>query len=115
MKTIQRKTWAVITLSVIVLLSWTSCGTSRKQALVPQEPKMLHILAVNDMHAAIDHFPRFVFMVDSLRALYPDMLLFSGGDNQTGNPINDQYSPKGLPMIELMNALRFDVSAVGNH
>ena len=115
MKTIQRKTWAVITLSVIVLLSWTSCGTSRKQVHVPQEPRMLHILAVNDMHAAIDNFPRFAFMVDSLRALYPDMLLFSGGDNQTGNPINDQYSPKGLPMIELMNALRFDVSAVGNH
>jgi 2',3'-cyclic-nucleotide 2'-phosphodiesterase (5'-nucleotidase family) len=43
------------------------------------------------MHAAVDNFPRFAFMVDSLRGLYPDLLLVSAGDNQTGNPVNDQY------------------------
>jgi 5'-nucleotidase len=43
------------------------------------------------------------------------MLLVAAGDNQTGNPVNDQYPEKGLPMIELMNATGFDLSAVGNH
>ena len=43
------------------------------------------------------------------------MLLVSAGDNQTGNPVNDQYPEKGLPMIELMNATGFDLSATGNH
>ncbi len=43
------------------------------------------------------------------------MLLVAAGDNQTGNPVNDQYPEKGLPMIELMNAVGFDLSAVGNH
>lgn len=73
------------------------------------------ILSVNDMHASIDQFPKFAEMVDSLRAIYPDMLLFSAGDNRTGNPVNDQYSPTNYPMIELMNRTGFDLCTVGNH
>jgi 5'-nucleotidase len=82
------------------------CNTGKKQAI---------LFAVNDMHAEIDNFPKLAYVVDSLRAIYPDMLLISAGDNQTGNPVNDQHPEKGLPMIELMNALGFDLSAVGNH
>ena len=67
------------------------------------------------MYGAIDNFPRLAFIVDSLRSLYPNMLLVSAGDNQTGNPVNDQYPEKGLPMIVLMNATGFNLSAVGNH
>ncbi len=73
------------------------------------------IFAVNDMHAAIDNFPKLAYIVDSLRAVYPDMLLVAAGDNQTGNPINDQYPEKGFPVIDLMNAVGFNLSAVGNH
>lgn len=108
----QRKQFALILMLGLLV---TSCGVSRKVEKVPTPTKTVEILAVNDMHAAIDNFPRFAYMVDSLRALYPDMLLFSGGDNQTGNPVNDQYAEKGMPMIELMNALHFDLSAIGNH
>ncbi len=73
------------------------------------------ILSVNDMHASIDQFPKFAALVDSLRAVYPDLLLLSAGDNRTGNPINDQYDPVNYPIIELMNRTGFDMSAVGNH
>ena len=73
------------------------------------------ILSVNDMHASIDQFPKFAALVDSLRAIYPDMLLFSAGDNRTGNPVNDQYDPVNFPMIQLMNRTGFDLCAVGNH
>ena len=73
------------------------------------------ILSVNDMHASIDQFPKFAAMVDSLRSIYPDMLLYSAGDNRTGNPVNDQYSPTNYPMIELMNRTGFDLCTVGNH
>ncbi len=67
------------------------------------------------MHAALDNFPKLAYIVDSLRAIYPSMMLVSAGDNQTGNPVNDQYPEKGLPMVKLMNALKFNMSAVGNH
>ncbi len=92
-----------------------ACGANRKAAVPTAIERSIVILAVNDMHAAIDNFPRFAYMVDSLRTVYPDMLLISAGDNQTGNPVNDQYPEKGMPIIELMNAVKFDLCAVGNH
>ena len=105
-----KRALAVLSISAILL----SCGVKRVVSQIEQE-RRLTIVAVNDMHAALDQFPRFAFMVDSLRRIYPDLLLVSAGDNQTGNPVNDQYPTKGLPMIMLMNALGFDMSAVGNH
>ncbi len=99
------------------MLFLSSCGIGSKatKTQLAQGEKTIEILAVNDMHAAIDNFPRLGFIVDSLRAIYPNLLLVSGGDNQTGNPVNDQYPEKGWPIIKLMNALDFELSAVGNH
>ncbi len=92
-----------------------ACSTGKRAITGKQAEKQAIIFSVNDMHASLDNFPKFAFIVDSLRAIYPDMLLIGAGDNQTGNPVNDQYHEKGLPIIELMNALGFDLSAVGNH
>ena len=107
------------TLCIAVLLGTAllaGCSTqSNVEVTERSQAKSLTILAVNDMHAALDNFPRLAVIVDELRETYPDLLLVSGGDNQTGNPANDQYPQKGLPMIELMNALEFDLSALGNH
>ena len=82
---------------------------------VAQDETEIVILSVNDMHSSIDQFPKFATMVDSLRAIYPDLLLFSAGDNRTGNPVNDQYDPVNYPMITLMNKVGFDLCTVGNH
>lgn len=73
------------------------------------------VLSVNDMHSAIDMMPQFAALADSLRGVYPDLLVFSAGDNRTGNPVNDQFDPESYPMISLMNKVGFDLSAVGNH
>ncbi|MBR5080964.1 MAG: bifunctional metallophosphatase/5'-nucleotidase [Bacteroidales bacterium] len=89
--------------------------TKESPASTTQGETEIAILSVNDMHANIDLFPKFATMVDSLRAIYPDMLLFSAGDNRTGDPVNDQYDPVNYPMIELMNRTGFDLCAVGNH
>ncbi|HOG20884.1 MAG TPA: bifunctional UDP-sugar hydrolase/5'-nucleotidase [Salinivirgaceae bacterium] len=100
---------------LLVFFVLTGCGTNKRTTQKEVVEREVIILAVNDIHAAIDNFPRFAFIVDSLRAIYPDMLLVSAGDHQTGNPINDQYHEKGRPIIELMNSVRFNLSAVGNH
>lgn len=105
---------------VTVFLSFTSCRNifcskfgdkcPRKEAA-----QTVAILSVNDIHADIDKFPRFASLADSLRAVYPDLLVFSAGDNRTGNPVNDRYEPVNYPVIALMNKVGFAVSAVGNH
>lgn len=90
-------------------------GQRQSETAIVTEGTEIDILAVNDMHANIDMFPKFAAMVDSLRAVYPNLLLFSAGDNRTGNPVNDQYNPVNYPMITLMNEVGFDLCAVGNH
>lgn len=116
MKTITTSQKLICGIALLGTTLLISCGTNRKVKVAElPKAKTIEILAVNDMHAAIDNFPRLAFMADSLRNIYPNLLLISGGDNQTGNPANDQYPEKGIPIIELMNAVKFDMSAVGNH
>ena len=82
--------------------------------LLSAQTKEITILSVNDIHAAIDRFPKFVALVDSMRTVYPDLLLFSAGDNRTGNPASDMH-PDAHPVVALMNRAGFNLSAVGNH
>lgn len=86
-------------------------------SLVSCQPKVtkLYIATINDMHANIDNFPKLAYVLDSLRAVHPDMLLFSSGDNRSGNPINDRCELPSRPMYELMNAVGFNLSTFGNH
>ena len=99
----------------LVLRNQSQSESKQEQTSVAADETELAILSVNDMHASIDQFPKFATMVDSLRSVYPDLLLFSAGDNRTGNPVNDQYVPVNYPMIELMNQTGFDLCTVGNH
>ena len=80
----------------------------------PKETK-LYVATINDMHANIDNFPKLASVLDSLRAVHPDLLLFSAGDNRSGNPINDRYKEPARPMYDLMNAVGFNLSTFGNH
>lgn len=111
--------WILALLALVFFLTYRyqreDKGQRQSETAIVTEGTEIDILAVNDMHANIDMFPKFAAMVDSLRAVYPNLLLFSAGDNRTGNPINDQYDPVNYPMITLMNEVGFDLCAVGNH
>jgi 2',3'-cyclic-nucleotide 2'-phosphodiesterase (5'-nucleotidase family) len=67
------------------------------------------------MHSKIDNMGKLAYLADSIRKLHRHVFLFSAGDNFTGNPIVDMYPEKGYPMIDLMNRVGFDLSAIGNH
>jgi 5'-nucleotidase/UDP-sugar diphosphatase len=73
------------------------------------------ILHTNDMHSRIDNFGKLAYLADSLRKTHKYVFLVAAGDNFTGNPIVDMYPDKGFPMIELMNKLHFNATALGNH
>ena len=92
--------------SLLMLLALTASAQERKE---------LHILSGNDMHAAIECFPRLGFIADSLRTLYPDLLILSAGDNRSGDPLNDMYEIPAYPMVALMNIVGFHTSTLGNH
>ena len=96
----------LVACAAILLLS--ACEPKSKEQKV-------YIVSTNDMHANIDNFPKLAAIIDSLRTAHPDLLLFSAGDNRSGNPINDRYAEPAKPMYELMNAVGFDLSCFGNH
>lgn len=96
-----------VLLALVLMLAMNSTASAEK--------KELHILSGNDMHAAIECFPRLGFIADSLRALYPDLLLLSAGDNRSGDPLNDMYEIPAYPMVVLMNQVGFDATTLGNH
>lgn len=75
----------------------------------------VHILSANDMHAAIEAFPQLADVADSLRTLYPGLLVFAAGDNRTGDPLNDMYEIPAYPMVALMNQVGFNATTLGNH
>ena len=79
------------------------------------QKREVHILAANDMHATIEAFPQLSAIADSLRQLYPSLLIFSAGDNRTGNPKNDMFRISSYPMVVLMNQVGFNATALGNH
>jgi 2',3'-cyclic-nucleotide 2'-phosphodiesterase (5'-nucleotidase family) len=79
------------------------------------EKREVHILSVNDMHATIEVFPQLAALIDSLRKADPSLLVFSAGDNRTGNPLSDKYEIPAYPMVALMNQVGFNASTLGNH
>jgi 5'-nucleotidase len=102
-------------LKKLSLRTATLCLTAFITVTAWAQTKEINILAVNDMHATVDRFPKFVALVDSMRTVYPNLLLFSAGDNRTGNPVNDMYSQPSYPMTALMNKAGFNLSVIGNH
>lgn len=90
-------------------------GEPVKYAQQPNEVTIT-IMATNDMHGRIDNFAKVKALVDTERKKNPDgVLLLSGGDKWTGNPVVDQYNPKGYPMVDLMNHVGYDFETFGNH
>lgn len=96
---------AITTLLLALLLPLSLLGEGRK----------VHIVSMNDMHAAMEAFPQLAAVIDSLRTIDPGLLVFSAGDNRTGNPLNDLYEIPAYPMVALMNQVGFNATALGNH
>jgi 2',3'-cyclic-nucleotide 2'-phosphodiesterase (5'-nucleotidase family) len=70
---------------------------------------------INDIHAKIDNFAKIAWLLQQERSKHTNVFFLVGGDNFSGNPVVDQYNPRGEPMLELLNRLKVDVMTMGNH
>jgi len=73
------------------------------------------IFHMNDIHAQIDNFATIAPVIENERKKNPNVFFMNAGDNFSGNPVVDQYIPKGEPMLQLLNRLKVDVLELGNH
>ncbi len=103
--------------AIILFLAVFTVFSTNNDLLAQKRNKTTEIviLHTNDMHSKIDNFGKLAYLADSLRKLHKHVFLVAAGDIFTGNPIVDMYPDKGFPMIELMNKLHYDVTAIGNH
>ncbi len=77
--------------------------------------KTVTIFHTNDMHGSINNMGKVFAIVEKERIENSNTFLVSAGDNFSGNPVVDQYDPKGEPMLILMNRLKYSVEELGNH
>ncbi len=101
-------------LSFLLLLGACSKDSSNT-IVVENKSENIVILHMNDIHADINNFPKIAAYINELRETNDNVFLFSAGDLFSGNPFVDQHDEPGYPMIDLMNALKFDAAVFGNH
>lgn len=95
--------------SSLALLLAMACGTTQSN-----NESHIYIISTNDMHANIDAMPRLATLVKEYEAK-GEVLVVDSGDRVTGNAYVDDDSRPGIPMIELMNMIGYDVVGLGNH
>src|SRR6056297_2216235 len=105
MKTIR----TIFFLQVIIL--FFGCSTNNPQQEASQN---LTIFFVNDVHGQLDNFAKVKHIVDQEKET-GNVILACSGDVFSGNPVVDNYTEKGFPMIDVMNQTGFDVATIGNH
>lgn len=87
------------------ILCW-QCSTPTEQHI--------YVITTNDMHASIENVPK----LKSIIAEYEqrgEVILVDAGDRVSGNAYVDDSTEPGVPIIELMNELGYDVATLGNH
>lgn len=90
---------------VLSLILFSSC----------QKSVEIVILSTNDMHAKIDNFAKVAAYISGQKELHPNVLVLSGGDMFSGNPVVDQHPDKGFPIVDIMNKINYQYTAIGNH
>lgn len=101
-------------LFVLLFLWLTVCCSENVVIIDASDAKNLTIFFVNDMHGELVNFARMKYIVDQEKAT-TNVLVASGGDIFSGNPVVDNHPQKGLPIIDIMNRVGFNVSVLGNH
>lgn len=95
-------------LSSLILVTLLSAGCN------DQKCEHLYIISTNDIHSTIDAFPRLATLVAEYETK-GEVLLVDAGDRVSGNAYVDDATEPGIPIIDLMNTIGYDVATLGNH
>ncbi len=100
----------------LIVFCFTCCTKDENTTILPSKDtlKELTIFHINDQHGRLDNFSKIKYIIDQEKQ-ETNVLVTCSGDIFSGNPVVDNYEEKGFPMIDLMNLVGFDISAIGNH
>ena len=98
---------------LFALIVFMSCGED--PAIVEDSnTEELTIFFVNDQHGQLDNFAKIKHIIDQEKK-ETNVLVACSGDIFSGNPVVDNHPQQGLPIIDVMNQVGFDISVLGNH
>lgn len=83
--------------------------------LISSAQEKVIIFSINDIHSRIENFSKIKPLIDKEKEKGNKVFFVSAGDIFSGNPIVDNYSEKGFPVIDLLNRAGLDISVIGNH
>lgn len=95
----------ILFLPLISLLWLVACNKTQER---------IYIISTNDIHATIESMPELATLVKSYEA-QGEVLIVDSGDRVSGNAYVDDATESGMPIIELMNAVGYDLVTLGNH
>lgn len=73
----------------------------------------LKIMHTNDLHASIGNLGKIAAYIEKVRRGAERFLYVDGGDIFSGHPVVDWK--QGKPIVDLLNLMKLDVMAIGNH
>lgn len=76
--------------------------------------RTLVIISTTDLHSDINHLPRMATALKLCRDTV-EAIVVDAGDRWTGNAYVDMATEPRRPIIEMMNALGYDIATLGNH
>jgi len=107
---------ASIVIITLILIGTSRCDNKDNELNTNNESRII-IFHINDLHGQIDNLAKIAWVIEEEKINNPNatVLFFNAGDNFSGNPVVDQYEPKGEPVLQLLNHMKCDVMALGNH
>jgi len=110
----QNKLILIISFLILVACSCSKVNNEDEIIINDTITRNLTIFFVNDQHGQIENFSKIKYIIEQEKQ-NTNVLVACAGDIFSGNPVVDNYGEKGFPMIDVMNKVGFDISALGNH
>ncbi|WP_456377999.1 bifunctional metallophosphatase/5'-nucleotidase [Lutibacter sp.] len=104
-----------LTISFTLFLTVNCSKDTATSIPTPQnESKELTIFHINDQHGKLENFSKIKYIIAKEKE-NTNVIVVCGGDIFSGNPVVDNHTKKGFPMIDIMNKVGFDIATIGNH
>ena len=109
------KKWMKLILMLVLMLS-TACAKEAEPSSGKKEIGGIYIFYTSDVHCGVDEnlgFAKLKALINETKEKHENVLLVDLGDYLQGGTLG--FLTRGSAVVDLMNAMEYDIVTVGNH